>query len=135
MTTKTQSITMFAIAAFALGGMMVAPAFAGTITSANTSLQVSGSISTDSRSSYGCVDTRGQTVFTQNLTVENDSDDSITLEWNGAGCSDVKTVKVSISQNGSKVYDYTHDTAYGTITIDANVNDGDRIQGYVTFYD
>ena len=126
---------MFAVAAFALVGMMGAPAFAGTIVGTDTRVDVSGSVGTDSDSAYGCVATQGQTLFTNDLTVINSSNDRVFVEYNGAGCPDTDSVKVKISVNGSWVHDQIHYNAYGTVTEYTPISNGDVVRAYVTFYD
>lgn len=134
MTTKT-TFAMFAIAAFAIGGMMVTPAFAATIASANTNLTVSGSVSTDSDSSYGCAATQGQSLFTNDLTVIDGSNDRVSVEYNGAACPDTDSVKVKIKVDGTWVHDQTYNNDYGTVTVNTSISSGDDVRAYVTFYD
>ena len=135
MTSKIQNIAMFAIAAFALSGMMVAPAFAATIASANTNLTVSGSVSTDSASSYGCTATQGQSLFTNDTTVVDGSNDRVFVEYNGSACPDTESVKVKIKVDGTWVHDQTYNNDYGTVTVYTDISSGDNVRAYVTFYD
>ena len=128
---------MFAIAAFAIGGMMVTPAFAATIASANTSLTMSGSVTTDSETRYGCDATRGQSQFTNSLTVVDGSDEGVTVEYSGGGCSDIDSVKVKIRVNNTWVHDQTYypEFGYGIVTVKTPINSGDYVIASVVFYD
>lgn len=132
-THKTQ-IAMFAIAAFALGGMMVTPAYAAIITSANTSLTVSGSVSQDSETSYGCP-SNGTAQFTNDTTVIDSSNDRVFVEYSGAACPETESTRVNIFVDGQEVHDVTYQNDYGTVTKYTPIEQDDLVQVYVTFYD
>jgi Tfp pilus assembly protein FimT len=129
-----QTMLMFGLAMFAVMGMMATPAFASAIQSTHTYLTVSGQVTTDSATTYGCAGI-GNVSFTQNLTVVNSDNDRVRVAWNGAGCPAVDTVKVEIFVDGTEVYDVTYNTASGSATKETPINSGDNVQAYVTFYD
>lgn len=136
MTSKIQNIAMFAIAAFALSGMMVAPAFAANLASANTSTLVSGSVSTDDDTTSASCPALGQsTNFTNSLVVIDSSNDRVFVEYNGAACPDTDSVLVKIKVNGTWVHNQVHNNDYGTVTEYTPIASGDQVRAYVTFYD
>ena len=130
MTSKIQNIAMFAVAAFALVGMMGAPAFADDI-SINTSVTANTGIASSSYSDKGCgpsmdCESKVKSYTTSNKVkvyygVENGSCPTVQLEAWVNGNQILDTTRSNVSGTGQYV------TGYGTVT------NGDSITAKATF--
>ena len=130
MTTKIQNIAMFAIAAFALVGMMGVPAFAAS-TPINTSVTANTGIAQSNYSDKGCgpsmdCESKVKSYTTSNKVkvyygVENGSCASVQLEAWVNGNQILDTTRSNVSGTGQYV------TGYGTVT------NGDSITATATF--
>lgn len=132
MTTKIQNIAMFAIAAFALGGMMVTPAFA---TSEPHTLTVTapawGSSSDGDDSPNAC---GGGYSPQSNLTVWNWAEDSIIVSTDADNCPTHYNTSIVVKLNGNVIYTTSTTADTKTFFWAHDIDEDDVVLVKVTYF-
>ena len=131
MTTKITSLAMFAIAAFALGGMMVTPAFAATeeqyvAVRAPSSGTAQDSDEEDNECGYG------QSIRS-NLQVSNGVEDYIKITADASECSSHTNTSIVVTKGGSTIYTGSTSNDYKVWWIQGSINTNDAITVTYTY--
>lgn len=131
MTTKIQNIAMFAIAAFALSGMMVSPAFAATENDFLAVAAPSSGIRSDSETnSNECGYGEGIYSF---VTVNNGVQDYIKVTADAEDCSSHTNTTVLVTKNGNTVLNTSTSDDKRIWWIQGSINTNDAINVSITY--
>jgi hypothetical protein len=131
MTTKVSQIAMFAIAAFALGGMMVAPAFAATETASLAVAAPSSGIRSDSETDANeCGYGEGIYSF---VTVSNGVEDYIKVTADAEDCNSHTNTSIVVKKNGSQIYSGSTSNDYKVWWFQGSINTNDAITVSFTY--
>ena len=131
MTTKTTSLAMFAIAAFALGGMMVTPAFAATESDyLAVRAPSSGTASDGETNSNECG--YGESIYS-NLKVANGVQDYIKVTADAEDCSSHTNTSIVVKKGGSTIYTGSTSNDYKVWWIQGSINTNDAITVTITY--
>ena len=128
MTTKISQIAMFAIAAFALGGMMVTPAFATNLSHdfAITSAP-GGNSKTDSNICGG-----GQSIYTS-ANVYTSPEQYVKVTTDAADCGSHSNTSVSVTVNGDHFGSSSTTSGDKTFYFSGSISAGDDVRVNVDY--
>ncbi len=131
MTTKVSHMAMFAIAAFALGGLMVAPAFAATETANLAVAAPSSGIRSDSETDANeCGYGEGIYSF---VTVSNGVEDYIKVTADAEDCNSHTNTSIVVTKNGSQIYSGSTSNDNKVWWIQGSINTNDAINVSFTY--
>ena len=129
MTTKITHIAMFAIAAFALGGMLVSPAYASTFTQTPTVNSADGSVTITDANGCGS----GHELRTSLTTYHNQ--DEVTVWVNATDCSSFSKAVVTIEVNGN--YEAHATTTNDNVNLNfsgISISSGDTVEAITVYH-
>jgi hypothetical protein len=129
MTNKITPIAMFAVAAFALGGILVAPVYAATATQTPTVNSADGSITVTDPHACGS----GQELRTSLTTYHNQ--DEVSVWVNATDCSNFSKAVVTIEVNGNwEDYAITYNDNINLGFSGIPINSGDKVEAIAVYY-
>jgi hypothetical protein len=129
MTTKITSLAMFAIAAFALGGMLTSPAYAATFTQTVTVNSADDSFNVTDAHACGS----GQGLRTSLTTYHNQ--DEVTVWVNATDCSSFSKAVVTIEVNGNwEGYATTYNDNINLGFSGIPISSGDKVEAIAVYY-
>ncbi len=131
MTTKITSLAMFAVAAFALGGMMVTPAFAATEVDSLAVAAPSYGIRSDGETNDNECG-YGQGIYSS-VTVSNGAEDYIKITADAEDCTSHTSTSIVVLKNGSQIYSGSTSNDYKEWGIQGSINTNDAINVTVTY--
>jgi len=128
---KTTNLAMFAIAAFALSGMMVSPAFAATESDyLAVAAPSSGTASKGETNSNECG--YGQSIYS-NLKVANGPQDYIKVTADADDCNSHTNTSIVVTKNGNQIYSASSTNDYKVWWIQGSINTNDAITVTITY--
>lgn len=131
MTTKTTQIAMFAIAAFALSGMMISPAFAATESDyLAVAAPSSGTSSDGETNSNECG--YGESIYS-NLKVANGPQDYIKVTADADDCTSHTGTDIVVKKNGSTIFSGSTSNDYKVWWIQESLNTNDSVTVTITY--
>ncbi|MEE9339520.1 MAG: hypothetical protein V3U87_15715 [Methylococcaceae bacterium] len=129
MTNKITPLTMFALAAFALGGMLVSPAYASTFTQTPTVNSADGSVTITDANGCGS----GHELRTSLTTYHNQ--DEVTVWVNATDCSSFSKAVVTIEVNGNwEGYATTYNDNVNLNFSGIPISSGDKVEAISVYY-
>jgi hypothetical protein len=132
MTTKTTQIAMFAIAAFALSGMMVSPAFAANHVDRLDAEAPSYGTDSDSETNSNLCGA-GESVYSS-LTVGNGPEDYIKVTADAEDCDSHSSTSIVVKKNDSQIYSGSTSNDYKVWAIQGSISTGDDIEVQITYH-
>ena len=131
MTNKT-TYAMFAIAAFAIGGMMVTPAFAANhVDRLDAEAPSSGTDSDSETNSNLCGS--GESVYSS-VTVANGVEDYIKVTADAEDCGSHSSTSIVVKKNNSQIYSGSTSGDYKVWWIQGSISTGDDIDVQITYH-
>lgn len=130
MTSKTQNFAMFAVAAFALVGMMGAPAFAASV-EVDSYVTANTGIASSSYTDKGC----GPSMDCESKVKSYTSSNKVKVYY-GVDNGTCQTVQLEAWVNGNQILDTTRSNVSGSgqyVTGYGTVTNGDSITSTATF--
>jgi hypothetical protein len=128
MTTKTTNLAMFAIAAFALGGMMVTPAFATNLSHDFAITSAPGGYSKVASNICG----GGQSIYSS-ANVYTSPQQYVKVVANAADCGSHSNTSVSVTVNGNFFGSSSTSDGNKTFYFNGSISAGDDVRVYIDY--
>jgi hypothetical protein len=128
MTTKITSLAMFAVAAFALGGMMVTPAFATNLSHDFAITSAPGGYGKTASNICG----GGQSIYT-NANAYTSPQQYVKVVADAEDCGSHSNTSVSVTVNGNSFGNASTTDGKKTFYFSGSISAGDDVRVYVDY--
>ena len=128
MTTKITSLAMFAVAAFALGGMMVTPAFATNLDHDFAITSAPGGYAKDTSNVCG----PGQSIYSS-ANVYTSPQQYVKVTVDADDCGSHSNTSISVTVNGDHFGSASTSNGAATYYFNGSISAGDDVRVYVDY--